>query len=416
MSLLTAARHRAASVENPSTSLSRPSQWLVDVFGGGASDSGITVNESTSLKYSAVWNAVTIYSAAMATLPVNVFEKDDQGNKTERPNEPSARAINNPNDVQSAATFRQTGMVHNLLWGNFYAAIARNGRGEPVDLTILHPRNTRPEIYNGRLTYVTRVEDVEIEIRPANMIHVPGLSTDGIEGLSVIGHAKNGIGLGLATEKFGNKFFKNGANLSGVIKHPGTFKDDDQKSKFRKDWQTVYGGTDNALKTAVLEMGMEYERIGIPPEEAQFLETRKFGVNEIARWFNLPPHMLKDQDATSTSRSNNEQQALEFVIHSLRPWLVKWETEFERKLLREDQKRSGMWSIKFNANALLRGDTSAQATFIDTMIKNGVYSLNDGRRFLDLNTVEGGQRHFIQRDRMPLDRFDEFVNETVTQE
>lgn len=413
MSIFAAAEKRA-SVENPSTSLSKASEWLIDWVGGGESDSGISVNEDTALKYSAIWNAVTIYGTGISTIPVKVYERDENGNKQERPDHPAANLVGDfPNDLQSGCTFKQTGMAHNLLWGNFYAAISRDGRARPNSLTLLHPRNVEVDTSRNRLVYVVRVEGrPEYEINVSDMIHVPGLSVDGFEGLSVISHAKNGIGLGLATEKFGNKFFKNGANLSGVIKHPGSFKDKDAQENFRKQWNKAYSGTDNALKTAILTLGMDYQSIGIPPEDAQFLETRKFGIPEVARWFNLPPHMLKDLEKATFS--NIEQQALEYVVHSLRPWLVKWETEFKRKLLTEDQKRSGRWEIKFNVNALLRGDSEAQGLFIDQMIKNGVYSLNDGRKYLDLNTIEGGDRHFIQRDRMPLDRYDEFVESTTT--
>lgn len=415
MSLLAAAQKRA-SVENPSTNLAKPSQWLVDWIGGGKSDAGINVTEDSALKFSAVWNAVTIISSAISTIPCKIYEKDTDGNKMERPSHPAAGLVStSPNDVTSGATFKQTGMAHNLLWGNYYSAIARNGRGEPTELFLLHPSKTKPERRSDRVVYVHRVDSGrEIQIELSDILHVPGLSTDGLRGLSVIAHARNAIGLGLATEKFGSKFFSNGANLNGVIQHPNTFKDEETKRKFRESWQKVYSGTDNALKTAVLEMGMEYKSIGIPPEDAQFLETRKFSVNEIARWFNLPPHMLKDLERATFS--NIEQQGIEFVIHSLRPWLVKWEQELERKLLSERQKRSGKWEIKFNVNALLRGDSEAQGRFIDQMIKNGVYSINDGRKYLDMNKVDGGDRHFIQRDRMPLDRYDEFVDKTVNED
>lgn len=415
MSLFAAAKN--ASPENPSTNLARPAQWLVDVLGGNKSDAGIFVNEKTSLKYSAVWNAVTILSSALSTIPVKVFRRDSKGNKIEEKNHPAAPLISlMPNEEMAGSTFKQTGMMHNLLWGNFYAGIVRNSRGDAVELILLQPSRTEIKRKGSRLVYETEVEEgnavTKIEMKPSDVIHVPGLSTDGLKGLSVISHARNGIGLGLATEKYGAQFFGNGARPSGIIKHPGSFKDEGQKERFRKQWHELHSG-DNNLKTAVLTHGMEYQAISIPPEDAQFLETRKFGVVEVARWFNLPPHMLKEMDRATFS--NIEQQAIEFVVHSLRPWLVKWEEEFSRKLLRESEKRSGEWEIKFNVNALLRGSSEAQGKFIDVMIKNGVFSLNDGRKFLDMNSVEFGDRHFIQRDRMPLDRYDDFVDNTIDQ-
>lgn len=411
MSLFAAASYRASN--SPESPLSTPSQWFIDLFSGGQSDAGENVNEKTALKYSAVWNAVSILSSAISTIPCKVYQRDASGNKTERPDHPAAALVGSmPNELMTGNIFKQTGMSHDLLNGNFYAAITRDGRGNPGELILLQPHLTEIRKLSDRFVYFTVLEDgTSVKIEISDMVHVPGLSSDGLTGLSVIGHAKNAIGLGLATEKFGSKFFKNGANLGGVIEHPGTFKDKQTKKDFAKSWKETYAGGNNSLKTAILEMGMKYTPIGIPPEDAQFLETRKFGVTEVARWFNLPPHMIKDLDRSTNN--NIEQQAIEFVVHSLRPWLVKWEEEFERKLLTNQQRRSGRWGIKFNVNALLRGSSEAQSRFIDTMIKNGVYSINDGRRFLDQNTVDGGDRHFIQRDKMPLDRYDEFVDKTI---
>lgn len=413
MSLFAAAEYKA-SPENPSTNLSNPSQWLINLFGGGESDAGISVNEDTSLKYSAVWSAASIISTAISILPVHIIQRDERGNKT-YPFHPASRLIaSEPNDLMTSSTFRQTGMVHALLWGNHYVAITRNGRGEPKELALLHPAITRVRKKGSRIKYESTINDTIIEFEAADVIHVPGMSTDGLIGLSVIAHAKNAIGLGLATEKFGSKFFKNGANLGGVIEHPKMFKDEEAQAKFRRSWQSVYSGTDNALKTAVLEHGMTYKPIGIPPEDAQFLETRKFGINEIARWFSIPPHMLGDLDRATFS--NIEQQSIEFVTRTLMGWIVKLEQEYARKLFTETQKRSNRWEVKFNVNALLRGDSEAQGKFIDQMIKNGVYSINDGRKYLDQNTTPGGDRHFIQRDKMPLDRYDEFVDATTKKE
>lgn len=402
-----------ASPENPSTSLANPASWFMDLF-AGATHAGVNVNEKTALRYSAVWNAITIYSNAFASLPVKVFQRDSDGNKQEVQSHPATRLVGkSPNDLMTGATFKQHGGAHLVSWGNWYSAIARDGRGAPKELILLTPDKTKPVMNNGRLHYETELNDgTRMKIEVADMIHVPGLGFDGVEGYSVIKHARNSIGISMAAEKFGGKFFDNGANMSGVLKQdaqsPG-FKSKDDKEDWLRSWRQAYTGTDNALKTALLKPGMSYERIGIPPEDAQFLETREFGIRDVARWFDLPPHMLKSLE--SQPRSNIEQQAIEYVIHSLRPWLVKIEQELEKKLLTEQQKRSGQWQIKFNVNALLRGDSEAQSEFIDKMIKNGVYSINDGRRFLDLNTVENGDRHFVQQNLMPLDRTDEVIDQ-----
>ena len=196
--------------------------------------------------------------------------------------------------------FRETLMTHLLLWGNAYAQIIRNGKGEVIALYPLMPnRMSVDRDENGRLYYkyyrgndeAIRSKEYEVILSPYDVLHIPGLGFDGLVGYSPIAMAKNAIGLAIATEEFGAKFFANGAAPSGVLEHPGTLKNPD---KVRESWNATFGGSNNANKVAVLEEGMKYTPISISPEQAQFLETRKFQINEIARIFRVPPHMVGD--------------------------------------------------------------------------------------------------------------------------
>lgn len=226
--------------------------------------------------------------------------------------------------------FRETLMSHLLIWGNAYAQIVRNGKGEVLSLYPLLPNKMSVERdSNGVLYYVySRYSDEkpnmkkmgDITLRQEDVLHIPGLGFDGLIGYSPIAMARNAVGMTMACEEYGASFFANGANPGGVLEHPGVLKD---PAKVRDSWNAVYRGTTNAHKIAVLEEGMKYQQIGIPPEEAQFLETRKFQINEIARLFRIPPHMVGDLEKSSFS--NIEQQSLEFVKYTLDPWVIRWE-------------------------------------------------------------------------------------------
>lgn len=224
-----------------------------------------------------------------------------------------------------------------------------------------------------------------------DVLHVPGLGFDGLIGYSPIALAKNAIGMTLATEEYGASFFRNGANPGGVLEHPGILKD---PKRVRDSWNEVYKGVANAHKVAVLEEGMKYTQIGIPPEEAQFLQTRKFQINEIARLYRIPPHIVGDLEKSSFS--NIEQQSLEFVKYTLDPWVVRFEQSFKRALFLPEEKKTHF--IKFNVDGLLRGDYQSRMNGYAVGRQNGWLSTNDIRELEDLNLLsdeEGGNLYLI---------------------
>jgi HK97 family phage portal protein len=243
-------------------------------------------------------------------------------------------------------------------------------------------------------------------------LHIPGLGFDGLIGYSPIAIAKNAVGLAIATEEYGAKFFANGAAPGGVLEHPGTIKD---PQKVKESWNAAYQGSQNAHRVAVLEEGMKYQPIGISPEQAQFLETRKFQINEIARIFRVPPHMLADLEKSSFS--NIEQQSLEFVKYTLDPWVVRWEQSMCRALLMESEKP--IVFIKFNVDGLLRGDYVSRMNGYATARQNGWMSANDIRELENLDRIPaefGGDLYLINGAMTKLQDAGAFANTTRLEE
>ena len=287
-----------------------------------------------------------------------------------------------------------------LLLRLAYAQVIRNGKGEVIALYPPMPNKMsvdRDE--NGRLYYTyyrgpdeaIKNKEFAVTLQPSDVLHIPGLGFDGLVGYSPIAMAKNAIGMAIACEEYGAKFFANGAAPGGVLEHPGTIKD---PQRVRESWQSTFGGSGNANKIAVLEEGMKYTPIGISPEQAQFLETRKFQINEIARIFRVPPHMVGDLEKSSFS--NIEQQSLEFVKYTLEPWIVRWEQAINRALLSEKEKES--YFVKFNVDGLLRGDYESRMNGYATARQNGWMSANDIRELENLDRIPaelGGDLYLI---------------------
>ena len=368
----------------------------------GRTTSGKPVNERTAMQTTAVYACVRILAEAVASLPLHVYEYQDDGGKKLVHDHPLYYLLHDePNPEMTSFVFRETLMSHLLIWGNAYAQIIRDGAGRVLGLYPLLPdkmdvqRDDRGNIY-----YVySRNSDEnpmfkeygDIRLKAEEVLHIPGLGFDGLIGYSPIAMAKNAVGMTLACEEYGASFFANGANPGGVLEHPGVLKD---PSKVRESWNSVYRGVSNAHKIAVLEEGMKYQQIGIPPEEAQFLETRKFQINEIARLYRIPPHMVGDLDKSSFS--NIEQQSLEFVKYTLDPWVIRWEQSLQRSLLLPGEK--GKYFIKLNVDGLLRGDYQSRMNGYAVGRQNGWFSANDIREMENMNPIpdeEGGNLYLI---------------------
>ena len=382
----------------------------------GGTTSGKAVTERSAMQMTAVYSCVRILSEAVAGLPLHIYKYTDSGGKAMALDHPLYHLLHDePNPEMSSFVFRETLMTHLLLWGNAYAQIIRNGKNEIVALyPLMTNKMSVDRDENGRLYYTyyrgsdETIKDKEfaVTLQPSEVLHIPGLGFDGLVGYSPIAMAKNAIGMAIACEEYGAKFFANGAAPGGVLEHPGTIKD---PQRVRESWQSTFGGSGNANKIAVLEEGMKYTPIGISPEQAQFLETRKFQINEIARIFRVPPHMVGDLEKSSFS--NIEQQSLEFVKYTLDPWVIRWEQSIQRSLLSRDEK--AVYFVKFNLEGLLRGDYQSRMNGYAIGRQNGWMSANDIRELENLDRIpaeDGGDLYLINGNMLPLQNAGAFAN------
>ena len=375
-----------------------PSSEYSFFFGG--TPSGKAVNERTAMQTTAVYACVRILAEAIAGLPLQLYRYKPDGGKEKATDHPLYYLLHTePNPEMTSFVFRETLMSHLLLWGNAYAQIIRDGAGRIVALYPLLPNKmTVDRTASGQLYYEYRTDGAPVILRPEDVLHIPGLGFDGLVGYSPIAMAKNAVGIAIACEEYGASFFANGANPGGVLEHPGVVKD---PKRVRESWNAVYQGSGNAHRIAVLEEGMKFQAIGIPPEQAQFLETRKFQLNEIARIFRVPPHMVGDLDKSSFS--NIEQQSLEFVKYTLDPWVVRWEQAIAKALLLPSEKP--IYFARFNVDGLLRGDYQSRMQGYSVGIQNGFLSPNDVRRLEDLNLIpeeEGGNFYVLNGNMVRL--------------
>lgn len=373
------------SRDHPKNSYDSPSY----TYFFGRSNSGKRVSDRTALQHTAVYACVRVLSEAIAQLPLHVYRYTENG-KERVPTHPLFYLLHDqPNPEMTSFVFRETLMSHLLIYGNAYAQILRNGKGEVLGLYPLMPDKMKVDRdEKNRLVYIySRYDEAnpnlkeqgDIVLYADEVLHICGLGFDGLVGYSPIAMAKNSIGISIACEDYATSFFANGASPSGVLEHPGVIKNPE---RLRDAWAKAYGGH-NSHRVAVLEEGTHYTPISIPNNEAQFLETRKFQVEEIARLYRVPLHMIGDLDRATFS--NIEQMSLEFVMYSLDPWIVRWEQALQKALLSDSEK--GQYFIKFNVDGLLRGDYASRMQGYATARQNGWMSANDIRQLENMNLI-----------------------------
>ena len=361
------------------------------------------------MQMTVVYSCVRVLAETLAGLPLHIYKRGDSNSKEKAKDHAIYFLLHDePNTEMTSFVFRETLMTHLLLWGNAYAQIIRNGRNEVIGLYPLMPNMmTVMRSEDGEIFYKYNHKSEEVYLLKEDVLHIPGLGFDGLIGYSPITMAKNAIGMAMACEDYGASFFQNGAQPGGVLEHPGIIKDPE---RVRESWNAAFQGPKNANKVAVLEEGMKYQPIAIAPSEAQFLETRKFQLNEIARIFRIPPHMIGDLERSSFS--NIEQQSLEFVKYTLDPWIVRWEQSLERALLTKKEKES--YFIKFNLDGLLRGDYESRMNGYAVGRQNGWMSANDIRELENLDRIsaeEGGDLYLVNGNMLPLDKAGSFYQQ-----
>ena len=366
----------------------------------GTSASGKAVNPSSAIQVSAVYACVRVIAETIASLPFHVYETTENGSR-KAPEHPLYRLIHDePNKEMTSFILRETMLAHLLLYGNAYCQIIRTGRDKIDSLYPLLPDKMEVDRdAGGLLTYTYTTSDGKRwRLDPRDVLHIPGLGFDGVMGYSPIALEKSAIGLGIAAEEYGSKFFSNGARPSGILTHPNTVKD---PAALRASWNAAYGSSSNASRVAVLEEGMTFVPLSLPNNEAQFLETRKFQVSEICRIFRVPPHMIGDLDRATFS--NIEHQSIDFAVHTIRPWLVRIEQAVNRALFSEKEK--GRFYVQFNLDGLMRGDYKSRMEGYAIARQNGWMSANDIRELENVNAMsdeEGGNAYLVNGNMIPV--------------
>ncbi len=364
--------------------------------------SGIRVDQDTALKYSAVFACVRVIAETIASLSWHVYLRKQDGSKQRMATSNAEMLLNRrPNPEMTPFAFKETLTAWALTWGNGYAEIERDMANRPAALWPIAP--DRVEVQrdsNGRLVYeISNARGANNYLYAEDIYHLKGLGFDGITGYSVISYAARSIGLGIAAEEFGSSFFGNGAHLGSVLQIPaGSGLSAEAKKNMRETFNRAHQGPHNAHKVEILDGGTEYKEIGVPPEDAQFLETRQHQVEEICRWFRVPPHKI--QHLLRSTFNNIEHMSIEYVQDTLMPWANRLEQEANSKLF---GKGNNLYT-KINMNTLLRGDSAARSTFYREMWNLGVFSVNEIREMEDMNPVESGDKRFVQLNMTTLEK------------
>ena len=371
------------------------------LFVFGRANSGEQVDEKSAMQIATVYACVRLLAESVAQLPLHLYKVTEPDGQEKANDHPLYKILyREPNPEMTSFSYWEAVMTHLLLWGNSYSQIVRDGKNTVLGLYPLLPENVEIDrtdkgelyyIYHAYTNEVPGETNKDIIFRRDEVLHIPGLSFNGLVGFSPIAMMKNSLGTTMAVEKYGSAFFKNGAQPAGVLQHPNLLKDPE---KVRRQWNEAYGGAGNAHRVAVLEEGMTYKPISLPPEDSQFLSTREFGVEEICRIFRVPPHMV--QDLKRATFSNIEHQSIDFVVHTLDPWLVRIEKAIVKDLLVEDEK--DQFFPKFNVDGLLRGDYKSRMEGYNIGRQGGWMSANDIRRLENLDPIpeeEGGDLYII---------------------
>jgi len=373
--------------------------WILDAF-GMTTPTGITVTPEGSLAYSAVLACVRVLAEGVASLPCLVYERyveDGREAKRRAPGHPAYSLLHNaPNSVQTAFEFYEMGMAQTLLWGNFYAEIEWDRRGQVAGLWPLPAWQMVPEATRqGKLYHLWLDNQPPKTLVDYQVLHVPSFGYDGVQGKSMITLAREAVGLGMAAQRFGSAFFGNGARPGVVLEHPAKLSQE-AHDRLKNSWNAAHQGLTNAQRVAILEEGMKMEPLSVPPEDAQFLQTRQFQRSEIAAIFRVPPHMIGDLERATFS--NIEQQSTDFYTNTLQPWLRRWEQRLMRSLLVGVE--SKRYFVEFLVDALLRADTQSRYAAYAVGRQWGWLSRNDIRQRENMNPIEDGDDYLVPMNMM----------------
>ena len=380
----------------PSMSITDPAQWTVDVQTTGTSQSG-------AMKLSAVNACVECLTNSMSKLPYFIMD----GITKEHINHPILKLLTErPNEAMTASTYKKLIEANRLLKGNGYALIVRNARNaRPQELIPLNPLFTVPYFDDKGVLWYIFTNPKTGEMRKLNnfdVLHVKAYSEDGINGISVLSRASEVVDTAKATQQYENKLYTQGARLSGILKTEASL-DKPAKDKVRDEWDKIYSGSNNAFRTAILDLGLEYQPISISPKDTQFVESKGISIEDITRFFGVPLYKV---NSGKQSYSSNEQNGIEYVVGTLHPIITQYEEENTYKLL-FDSELNKSWKVKINMMAELRGATASRGAWYKSMRESGAFSVNDILALEDMPNVLGGDTRYASLNYVPLELFEE---------
>lgn len=385
-----------ASVEGP---LPLTAARVLDWINGEPTAAGVNVSVEGSLKLAAVWAAVRVISEDVASLPLITYKRLPRGKERATGHRLYRILHDEPNPYMTAMQFRETLQAHILTWGNAYANIERDDNGRPVALWPLRPDQMGAPVVSeaGTLLYTYRMPSGEPRaLTQSDVFHLRGLSPDGMVGYSPIRLQRETLALGLATTQYGSRFFANDSRPGGVLQAK-TRLTKDAADRMKASWEAAHRGLTNAHRVAVLEEGVEWKQIGLPPDDAQWMAARDFQIQEVGRIFRVTPYKLGD--LSHATYSNIETLSIQYVTDTLRSWLVRWEQQANKDLLLPAER--GRYYTEHLMDALLRGETMSRFQSYQLGMQNGIYSPNEVREFENMNPFEGGDTHLQMSNMVP---------------
>lgn len=390
-------------------SLTDPKAWDRTLWNlvGSQSPAGENVTEYTALTYSAIWNAIYQISSTLGSLPLHLMQKTGR-NKRYATEQSLYRVLHTQwNPYMTAKIGRECVMAHVLAWGNGYAEKVRDGYGNIIELWPITPNRIAPMMKDGELVYEITVGNDKITLKRDKILHIPGPGFDGFVGYSPITLARKNIGWGMAMETYSSNFFSQGTQPGVIVSHPSKLSPEGH-SNLKSSLTESYSGLGNSHRLMLLQEAMKIEKLGFSPEDSQFLESKQHHITDIARWFNMPPHKLKDM--TKSSFNNIEAENASYVIDTILPWAIHIEQIYDTQLITLSQYKQGFY-FKYVLEGLLRANSKERAEFYEKMIKNGLMTLNEGREKEDMNPSEQkyADELWMPTGLIPLSQFDEYL-------
>ena len=370
-------------------------RWNTVFQSGRMASSSVRVTHKSVVGYAPYFRGVNLIANSVSGIPCNVFRRlgtDDSEIALLHPAQKLIRRGGEASEVMASNTFIQTLQGHALIFGNGFAFIERNERQQPIALWPLDPQSTVIRYVDGELWYCSNIENAQVKLPGRNVLHIKGLSHNGIAGYAILDIMADALGVGMAAQQFGGRFFGQGSNMSGLLMVPGSFSEEKIRNTLDA-WNDMYEGITNAHKVALLQDGAKFQQLTIPPEQAQFLETRGFEVRTtVANILGVPPHLLGDE--TRTSHNSLEQENRSYLVHSVNPWLVEWEAELQRKLLSDRERERGTHFVEFNRESLISMEFDKKVDGVYRQMEMGLITLNEGRKLFSMKAVPDGDVRF----------------------